>query len=134
MSMPNTSPAATKSKTTKTKPANKNDNDNDNENEKNNDNIATLKQLKKEQLAERKTQAKLYLYKKLISNICDLPVEEIDQELLNGIESRLMESAGGAAGSGDGAGAGDADNFDADVDVEAKGQSSAGVGTVTPVA
>ncbi|VEU21457.1 DEKNAAC102556 [Brettanomyces naardenensis] len=41
---------------------------------------------------ERKMQAKMYLYRKLISNICDLPIEEIDKDLLDGIELRLREN------------------------------------------
>ncbi|GME76320.1 unnamed protein product [Ambrosiozyma monospora] len=115
------------------------------ETEADKDNIATLKQLKKEQFAERKTQAKLYLYKKLISNICDLPVEEIDQELLNGIESRLMEGA--SSGSADSAGgeadcgAGGDNRVDVDVNVDVKGEkekggieSNVGVCAVTPLA
>ncbi|QPG73407.1 hypothetical protein FOA43_000717 [Brettanomyces nanus] len=40
---------------------------------------------------EIKMQAKMYLYKKLISNICDLPMDEINKDLLDGIEMRLEE-------------------------------------------
>lgn len=41
---------------------------------------------------EQKMQAKMYLYKKLISNICDLPMDEINKDLLDGIELRLQSS------------------------------------------
>ncbi|KAG7740722.1 hypothetical protein KL923_001363 [Ogataea haglerorum] len=43
-------------------------------------------------LEERRMQAKLYLYRKLIASICNLPFEEIDQDLLAGIETRLLEA------------------------------------------
>ncbi|KAG7861576.1 hypothetical protein KL919_002310 [Ogataea angusta] len=43
-------------------------------------------------LEERRMQAKLYLYRKLIASICNLPFEEIDQDLLTGIETRLLEA------------------------------------------
>ncbi|KAH3665423.1 hypothetical protein OGAPHI_003607 [Ogataea philodendri] len=42
-------------------------------------------------LEEKRTQAKLYLYRKLISNICNLPFDEIDEELVSGIEMRLLK-------------------------------------------
>ncbi len=41
---------------------------------------------------ETKMQAKLFLYKKLISNICSLPMEDVTKDLLDGIEMRLKGS------------------------------------------
>lgn len=41
---------------------------------------------------DTKMQAKLFLYKKLISNICSLPMEDITKDLLDGIEMRLKGS------------------------------------------
>ncbi|GMF03659.1 unnamed protein product [[Candida] boidinii] len=36
--------------------------------------------------------SRLHLFKRLISNICDLQVEEIDEKLLSAIEMRLLDN------------------------------------------
>ncbi|GMF71034.1 unnamed protein product [[Candida] boidinii] len=36
--------------------------------------------------------SRLHLFKRLISNICDLQIEEIDEKLLSAIEMRLLDN------------------------------------------